>query len=247
MEDMLGEIVTGRVYRGRMNNLKNAINRICWTGTCYRHPDYKGETDDRVQALAVVAEIAWKDKYDAIFEVLKKEEHASPYMEKYVMEALFRMGHGDYALERERKRYDFIVNHPDYDTLFEDWKVGVDGDWDRGSVNHAWSGGPLAVLPAKMFGIAPIQAGWRRFSISPDENIFNDCSISFPTVSGTVAMEFSRKGGEAVLKVTVPDGTTAEATLPWTFSKATLDGKELSGQEAVLEAGKHVFKLSGIE
>ena len=29
--------------------------------------------------------------------------------------------------------------------------------------------------------------------------------------------------------------------------KITLDGKELSGQEAVLEAGKHVFKLSGIE
>lgn len=245
MEDMLGEIVTGRVYRGRMNDLKNAINRICWTGTCYRHPDYKGETDDRVQALAVVAGIAWKDKYDAIFEVLKKEEHASPYMEKYVMEALFRIGHGDYALERERKRYDFIVNHPDYDTLFEGWNVGVDGDWDCGSVNHAWSGGPLAVLPAKMFGIAPIQAGWRRFSISPDEHIFNNCSLSFPTVKGTVAVSFKRDGKAIHMDVEVPEGSLAHVNIPWADYIRNLGPGKYSldlGNGPVFEAGNFLYR-----
>lgn len=247
MASLLGENEVADSCMSVREGVVEAVNRVAWNGSCYRHPDYTGETDDRVQALAVVGGIAGPDKYDALFEVFKKEEHASPYMEKYVMEALFCIGHGDYALERERKRYDFIVNHPDYDTLFEGWNVGVNGDWDCGSVNHAWSGGPLTVLPSKMMGLNPLEAGWKRFEVRPDKYIFNDCSISFPTVSGTVAMEFSRKGGEAVLKVTVPDGTTAEATLPWTFSKATLDGKELSGQEAVLEAGKHVFKLSGIE
>ena len=211
MEDMLGEIVTGRVYRGRMNKLKEAINRVAWTGSCYRHPDYKGETDDRVQALAVVADIAWKDKYDAIFEVLKKEEHASPYMEKYVMEALFRMGHGDYALERERKR----------------------------------SGGPLAVLPAKMFGIAPIQPGWRRFSIAPDKHIFNDCSLSFPTVKGTVAVSFKRDGKAIHLDVEVPEGSLAHVHIPWADYIRNLGPGKYSldlGNGPVFEEGNFLYR-----
>ena len=51
-------------------------------------------TDDRVQALAVISGIASKDKYKAIYKVLQTQMYSSPYMEKYVMEALFYMGYG---------------------------------------------------------------------------------------------------------------------------------------------------------
>jgi beta-glucosidase-like glycosyl hydrolase len=232
MADLIGKPDEGGVYWNQMNELKDAINRVAWTGTCYRYPDYKGETDDRVQALAVVAGIAGEDKYDSLFEVLKKEEHSSPYMEKYVMEALFCIGHGDYALKRERKRYDFMVNHPDFDTLFENWNVGVDGDWDCGSVNHAWSGGPLAVFPTKMFGVYPVEAGWKRFAVCPDEHIFNDCSISFPTVQGTVSVSFKRSEKDAVMVVEVPEGSQAEVNVPWAHTSTTLG------------PGKHELHLS---
>ena len=232
MADLIGKPDEGGAYWNQMNELKDAINRVAWTGSCYRHPDYKGETDDRVQALAVVAGIAGQDKYEALFEVFKKEEHASPYMEKYVMEALFCIGHGDYALERTRRRYDFIVNHPDYDTLFENWNVGVNGDWDCGSVNHAWSGGPLAVFPTKMFGVYPLEAGWKRFSVYPDKFIFDNCSISFPTVSGTVSVSFKREGDTSTLKVVVPEGTSAEVNVPWAHTSTTIG------------PGKHELHLS---
>ena len=222
MADLIGKPDEGGAYWKQLDELKDAINRVAWTGTSYRHPDYQGETDDRVQALAVVAGIAGLDKFDALFEVFKNEEHASPYMEKYVMEALFCIGHGDYALERERKRYDFIVNHPDFDTLFENWDVGVDGDWDCGSVNHAWSGGPLAVLPTKMFGVYPLEAGWKRFAVCPDEHIFNDCSLSFPTVQGTVSVSCKRSGDVVQLDVVVPDGSSAEVNVPWAHTHKSL-------------------------
>jgi beta-glucosidase-like glycosyl hydrolase len=215
MCDLVGETQRGSAYWDQMEQLRDAINKIAWTGTCYRYPDYTGETDERVQALAVVAGIAGPDKYDALFEVFKKEEHASPYMEKYVMEALFVIGHGDYALERTKRRYEFMVNHPDFDTLFENWNVGVNGDWDCGSVNHAWSGGPLAVFPTKMFGVYPLEAGWTKFSVSPDEHIFDECSLSFPTVKGTVSVSFKRSGDKAHLDVEVPAGTQAEVNIPW--------------------------------
>ena len=231
MCDLVGEKDRGSAYWSQMEKLKDAINKIAWTGTCYRYPDYDGETDDRVQALAIVSGIASEDKYDALFEVLKKEEHASPYMEKYVMEALFAIGHGDYALERAKRRYSFMVNHPFHDTLFENWNVGVDGDWDCGSVNHAWSGGPLAVFPTKMFGIYPIEAGWTRFSVSPDKHIFDEASLSFPTVKGTVSVSFKRDGDKAHLDVVVPEGSLAEVKVPW------------AGINSVAGPGKNSFEI----
>ena len=231
MADLVGENGEGGEIWGRMLALRDAINRVCWTGSCYRHPDYQGETDDRVNALAVLAGVAQRERFEAIFEVLKAEEHASPYMEKYVMEALFAIGHGDYALERERKRYDFMVNHPDHDTLFENWNVGVDGDWDCGSINHAWSGGPLAVFPARMLGVVPEEPGWKKFSVHPDPAIFDQCSISFPTVAGTVAVAYDGKA--RVLEVTVPEGTMADVTVPWGHVSCTLG------------PGKHQVKMAG--
>ena len=229
MADLVGAEGEGGAIWNQMQELSKAIDRVAWTGTCYRHPEYKGETDDRVNALAVLSGIASRDKYEAVFEVLKAEEHASPYMEKYVMEALFAIGYGDYALERSRKRYGFMVNHPDHDTLFENWNVGVDGDWDCGSVNHAWSGGPLAVFPTMMFGVVPAEPGWKSFTVKPDPFIFDNCSLSFPTVAGTVSVAYDAQS--RTLEVLVPEGTTADVNVPWASTRETLG------------PGKHRVKL----
>ena len=80
-----------------------------------RDPNYKKQTDDRAQAMAVVSGLASPDKYPALFETLKKEYHASPYMEKYALEALFKMGHADFAIERMKSRYAKMLKY-DYTT-----------------------------------------------------------------------------------------------------------------------------------
>ncbi len=229
MADLVGAEGEGSAYWAQMCELREAIDRVAWIGSCYRHPEYRGETDDRVNALAVLAGVASRDKYDAIFEVLKKEEHSSPYMEKYVMEALFAIGQGEYALEREHRRYAFMVDHPDFDTLFENWNVGVDGDWDCGSVNHAWSGGPLAVFPTRMFGVVPTEPGWKVFSVRPDKAIFDKAAISFPTVLGTVSLDYDASA--RTLAVEVPEGSRAEVDIPWAHTSCTLG------------PGRHVVKL----
>ncbi len=239
---LLGHEADAEAWQERLEGVRKATNEVCWTGAGYRHPDYTGETDDRVQALAILGGIAEPDQYEALFEVFKKEEHASCFMEKYVMEALYEIGHGDYALERVRRRYDFMVNHPDYDTLFESWEVGVK-DWRCGSVNHAWSGAPLAVLPQKMFGLVPLSAGWKRWSACPDPTIFDRCSLSFPTVSGTVAMSLRRKRGHLTWKLTVPEGTTAVVAIPWAFTKASVDRSPCLAQELTLGQGRHTIRL----
>lgn len=192
----------------------------CWNGTAYRSPEYEDLTDDRVQALAVIAGIAPQEYWPAITDFLKNTAFASPYMEKYVMEALFIMGEGTYALEREQKRYTPMVSDTEHTTLFELWQDA--GKGSNGGVNHAWSGGPLTVIAQYLCGIRPLTPGWRRFEVKPDLCGWNDISFSFPTVSGMIAFEVDNDSWT----ITVPDGSEATVYLP-------------SGETETLSGGKH--------
>ena len=110
-------------YEHTMQQIKAAYN-LCWNGKAYRHPTYTGDTDDRVQALAVISGIASADKYKAIYELFTTQWHASPYMETYVMESLMQMGYGSYAIKRFKTRFAGMVNSTTHSTLFEGWEEG---------------------------------------------------------------------------------------------------------------------------
>lgn len=223
MAELLGYPEDAAGYRTIMATVKQAYNK-CWNGYAYRHPQYQKETDDRVQAMAVISGIADKDKYDRIFNVLKEQWHASPYMEKYVMEALFQMGQGTYALERVEKRFAPMVNDDNYTTLFEDWRVGGAGG---GSTNHAWSGGTLTVISQYLCGVEPLEPAYKVFKIEPDPASFKTASISIPSVAGTVRSEFENNPDGFVLKVTVPAKTQAVVCLPQSAAESVLiNGKK---------------------
>lgn len=223
MADLLGYPEDAVAYRAIMEQVKQAYNK-CWNGYAYRHPEYQKETDDRVQALAVISGIAEEDKYDRIFEVLKTQWHASPYMEKYVMESLFKMGHGEYALERVEKRFAPMVNDENYTTLFEDWRVGGSGG---GSTNHAWSGGTLTVISQYLCGVSPLEPGYKVFKIAPDPASFKTASISIPSVAGTIKSEFENNQDSFVLKVMVPAKARAVVCLPQSAGRNVLiNGKK---------------------
>jgi len=199
-----------------MQRIATNFDSRYWTGTAYRSASYKGETDDRSQAMAVVSGLTSVDKYPALLEVLKKEYHASPYMEKYIMEALFMMNEADFALERTRNRYTKMMAYP-HTTLFEGWGIGAEG-FGGGTINHAWSGGPLTILSQKLCGIEPIEPAFKRFRIAPQLGTINEASAVVPTLYGDIKVNIKRKGRKISMQVIVPQGTTALAVFP--------DGKE---------------------
>lgn len=195
-----------------MQTIEKCFDTKYWTGTCYRSPGYKGETDDRSQAMAVVSGLATKDKYPALTKVLKKEYHASPYMEKYVLEALFRMKQSTFAIERMKSRYDKMMSYP-YTTLFEGWDVGP-GGFGGGTINHAWSGGPLTILSQKLCGVEPTSPGFKTFDVAPDLATLKEASATFETQYGFIRVEIKKKGKNLALNMEVPEGTEARVILP---------------------------------
>ena len=105
-----------------MERLKDSYNRLYWTGEGYRSPSYRDRTDDRPQAMAVLAGIASEDKYPAIARVLKTTDMASTYMEKYMVEALFVLGEPSAALDRMKRRMATIMDERS-STLYEHWNL----------------------------------------------------------------------------------------------------------------------------
>lgn len=196
-----------------MYSMEKCFDTKFWTGTAYRSPGYKGETDDRSQAMAVLSGLAPASKYPALVKVLKKEYHASPYMEKYVLEALFQMGEPVFALERMKQRYAKMMAYKEYTTLFEGWGIGVDG-FGGGTINHAWSGGPLTLLSQKVCGVEPTSPGFKSFRIQPCLGNLTEASAVVPTHYGNIEVNIRKSGKSLVCDITVPDNTTAELVSP---------------------------------
>lgn len=201
-----------------MARVADSFNRIYWNGTCYMTPGYTDVPDDRVQALAVITGVASPDKYPAILKVYETEYHATTYMFKYVLESLFMMGHPELALERMHKMYPTIMKDG-CSTLYEHW------DFD-GTCNHAWSGSGIIIAGRFLAGIAPLEPGFKSFSVMPQMGTLKEIDTTVDTVSGLISVSIRKKGKRTQLTVTVPEGTTAVVPAP-------------KGKTQTLAAGTH--------
>jgi hypothetical protein len=220
----LGKTDDAAKYAGIMVTFKTSYNQQFWNGAAYRDPAYTQQTDDRAQALAVVSGLADKEKYPAILKVLQSEEHASPYMEKYVFEAMFKMGYATEALKRFKKRFYKMVSSKQFTTLFEGWGIGKEG-FGGGTVNHAWSGGGLTVLSEYLCGIAPVEPGYKVFHVFPQPGNVRYASAEIASVSGRIKTSFTNKGDGVILNTSVPAGTKAIIGLPGkAYRQITLNG-----------------------
>lgn len=197
----------------RMKSFKLAFNATYWNGSAYRSLDYTGKTDDRVQALAVVAGLADVDKYDSLLEVFKQEYHASPYMEKYVFEAMMKMGYEEEALDRHKKRMKPMVENTYFSTLFEHWNIGMDG-YDSGSVNHAWTGGGLTVLSEYLCGITPLSSGYAEIAIMPCPGNIGQATAKVCSVKGEISSTFMQSGKRLKMSVKTPVGIPTLVGVP---------------------------------
>ncbi len=213
MAELLDKNGEAAEYRATRKSLIAAINQHLWNGQAYRTPTYKGATDDRGNGLAVVAGIADPAKYPAIKQVLATERHASPYMEKYILEALALMDDPEATLARMEERYRTIVASP-MTTLPEEWGGGTD--------NHAWSGGPLTILSQYIAGIAPIAPAYKTYQVRPQIGHLTSLHTVVDTVQGTIELTLSRDTGHYRLTLQSPQGTTALVCLPASNAHASV-------------------------
>ncbi len=179
----------------------------------YRGPRKQGPIDDRPQGIAVVAGLVPEEYYPVVDSVLRGPYHASPYSEKYILEALFEMQQPEHALQRMKERYRNMIDHPDYTTLWEGWGIGAEG-YGGGTYNHGWSGGPLTLLSKYVAGVAPTSPGYGSFRVAPQPGGLTQVQATVPSVRGPFTVSYRIDGDHMNFHLTVPEGTEGEVVLP---------------------------------
>jgi len=199
-------------YETMRMSIATNYNRVFWTGSEYRSPDYKGQTDDRGHGLAVVVGLAKPEQWPAIKTVLTNSFHSGPYLEKYIMESFFQMDDAAAALIRMKQRYQKMVAS-EYSTLWEGWGIGAEG-YGGGSYNHGWSGGPLTLMMQYVAGVAPTSPAYETYHVLPQMGTLHDIRATVPTVKGDIQVQLRDTAEAFSLNLTSPVGTVAKVGIP---------------------------------
>ncbi len=199
-----------------IEKMEQNFDKKYWKGKSFRSDNYKDADDDRAQALAVVCGLAKPDKYPALMEIFKTNHYASPLLEMYVQEAMFKMGEGVEALKRAKRQYSNMMSFKDATTVFEFWDYK-----GYGGVNHAWASSMTVILGRNVCGIKPTSPGFKTFEVAPHLCGLKWVNTSLVTRYGKIQLSLKDLDGRLRVNITVPNGT--EADFRW---KGT--GKHLS-------------------
>ena len=229
MADVIGRNSDGLAVK--MSEIKVGYASL-WTKKGYKSNDVLFP-DDRANALAVLSGLAEREQYDVIAYVLTNTKNASPYMEYYVLEALCQMERFDAAKNRMLQRYDSMIRE-DYSTLWEGWTK------EDGTMNHAWSGGPLVIMSKYFAGIRPTEAGYASFIIKPQLSASDTVKCVVPSVKGYIRVTANKTADAFILEAAVPKDTTAHICVPYA------DGQTVKLNDRVIYQNGRFFETDGI-
>jgi len=222
----------------RADRIRDALNVRLWDEArgVYVDACADGERGRRVSqqanSVCIAYGIAPKERWDRIFGAILDETRlvitrtgmrsadipepdfdeernivtAQPFFMHHVHRALIAAGrHGD-MLDNIRRRWGAMIA-AGATTIWEVWHPLV-------SQCHGWSTTPTFDLSTEVLGVASLEPGFDRVRIAPQPADLEWAKGVFPTVKGDIPVNWEKKDGGFLMRVTVPAGCTAEVTLP---------------------------------
>ncbi len=194
------------LLENRMHLIERSFDTLYWDygKNAYYNSTDNGLADERANALAIYTGLADICRYDGILDVLVSTYNSGPYMEKYVLEAMYMMGADEEAMIRTLNRF-APFTEDGYPTLPEIWldQTLYDGDETK---NHAWTGAPLSMLYMYNAGITPLAPGFETVRIRPQLGTLNTLSATVERGSGKIVVSVQKTADKYVLNVTIPSG-----------------------------------------
>ena len=212
LAELAGKNDDAILFQDRLDALSASFDRFFWHGDAYRSDNLTGDPDDRANAMAVVAGLVPAERFPALLDVFAHSRYASPYMEKYVLEALFLMGQPEAALQRMKQRYERMLADP-ITTLWENFGGGEDR-YGSGTYNHAWSGGPLTLMSQYVAGVSPLAPQWESVLVAPQPGGLDRVSCVVPTRRGEIEVKWARDDAGLMVEIILPAGIMGEFEPP---------------------------------
>ena len=177
----------------RIGSIADSFRQAYDTQDGYKSPGAR-QIDERANAMAAYCGLADESEYCRITDIIMSTYEASPYMERFILESLGKMGRTEEMKTRMLDRYSEMIDDP-ATTLWERFVK------EEGTFNHGWSSGPLYVISRYIAGIRPTAAGWESYEIVPSD-VLESYTCTVDTVKGRIVLQ---KNGDSVT-VTVPCG-----------------------------------------
>ena len=220
----------------KLAEIRESFDTRFWRGGFYQSSQVT-VPDDRANAMAVLTGLADSSKWSAIYEnVLSKQEFASCFFDRWVFEALCRMGREDQALIRMKRRYRTMIPSS-VTTLWEHydrwWASQIDAFDEGSSLNHGWNP-PALLLSQTIAGVTPVEPGWTTYSVLPKEAFITDFRVVVPSIKGQITAAVRKTATEYSLTIKSPPGTTAIVGIP---------KRSFSRLDTISSAGKTVWDL----
>lgn len=166
--------------------------------------------------MAIVSGLTPSDQYGRIKALLENtaiQPVGSPYMAGFEVMALGKLGNTDYMQKHVNEYWGGMLKRGattfweayDPEETYEKQYSFYGRPYGK-SLCHAWSAGPAAFLPSELFGLKPIEDGWKRFSLHPNLGHLDWATVCLPTKFGNIVVNIDHDD----IQISIPEGTTLE-------------------------------------
>lgn len=174
---------------------KKSINELLWNEQAGYYNDGIGSEHGSVHAnmMVLAFDIVPQDRIQRVVNHVKTRGMGpSVYGAQFLMEALYRAGAEDYALELmtktdDRSWYNMIRIGSTITMEAWDMKYKPNSDW-----NHAWGAAPGNIIPRYLWGVQPKTPGFGVVRIQPRMSNLSSTTIEIPTILGQIKGRYQR-------------------------------------------------------
>ncbi len=184
----------------------------------------------------------------SVAEFLKTKGMAcSVYGAQYLLEALYNAGEAEYALElmtSESKRSWMNMLNVGSTMTTEAWDEYYKPNltW-----NHAWGSAPGNIIPRRLLGIQPLDAGFKTFTVNPQPTGLDNLEIKVPTIRGSVECSLKSNSTSWEMKLSVPGNSEAFVLIPSEMNNLLVNGEIFTPASQIHYLGltRNLLRLKG--
>ncbi len=195
-------------FTARAAKLKEAFNTVLFDSErgCYLDGIGSSHASLHANVFPLAFDLVPETQQAAVVAWIKSRGMAcSVYVAQYLLEALFKAGEADYAVElmtSEGLRSWLNMLQKGATITWEAWDQTLkpNQDW-----NHAWGTAPGNIIPRYVLGVRPLEPGYGNIVIEPQLGYLDFAEGTVPTIRGPVHVRAWRDASGRVQKeVTVP-------------------------------------------
>ena len=170
----------------------------------------------------------------------------SVYGAQVLLEALYRVGEAQYALELLTAQHDrswWNMIQAGSTITWEAWDHRYKNNLDW---NHAWGAAPANIIPRYLLGLRPLAPGFRKVLIQPQPGSLERASGTMPTIHGPLHVSLENHRRQPFeLRTSIPANVTAKVVLPLRHTGSTT--LVVDGQRVVAEPEGSCLILDDID